>query len=176
MTSSFRSFVLRRFAAMAACIVVLLACGIASAQDAAQGETPRARATGDAWVDAALDDIDDYAARYPDAFADELVRYQGAPRALPDEALATGATPGDLYFACAMAQALGRPCRELLDARRGDASAGWAEIARQVDGKQARDALARVKRGIVASYDRWARPIELDASLRRALPKRKPAG
>lgn len=172
MTSSSRFAALRRFA-MATAWVVLLASGIASAQDPAQGEAQRARATGDAWVDAALDDIDQYAARYPDAFADELVRYQGAPRALPDEALATGATPGDLYFACAMAQALGRPCRELLDARRQDASAGWADIARQVDARQARDALARVKRGIVASYDRWARPIELDASLRRALPKRK---
>lgn len=169
MTSSLHSVVLRWFATTGACIV-LLAAGVASAQD----EATRARATGDAWVDAALDDIDDYAARHRDPFVDELVRYQASPRTLAEESLSADTTPGDLYFACAMAQALGRPCRELLDARRADASAGWADIARQADAKQAGTALARVKRGIVASYDRWGRPIELDASLRRALPKRKP--
>ena len=169
MASSLQSVVLRWLAPMAAC-AALLVPGIASAQD----EATRARATGDVWVDAALDDIDDYAARHRDAFVDELVRYQASPRELAEEALTAGTSPGDLYFACAMAQALARPCREVLDARRGDAAAGWAGIARRVDAQQAGNALARVKRGIVASYDRWARPIKLDASLRRALPKRKP--
>lgn len=123
--------------------------------------------TGDAWVDAALLDTNVYAGKHRDAFVDELARYQSAPRALVEEAFSGGAMPGDVYFACAMAQALGRPCRELLDAMAADPEAGWEGVLRDLDAGHAPDALGRVKRGIVESYARWARPIQPDAVPRR---------
>ena len=36
--------------------------------------------TGDAWVDAQLQDINHYAERYPDSFLDEVARYAGVSR------------------------------------------------------------------------------------------------
>src|SRR5690606_11346231 len=106
---------------------------------------------------------------------DEVARYQSVPRALVEEELSGGAAAGDVYFACATAQALGRPCRELLIARGSDLAAGWKDVVAGVDAEQADQALARVKRGLVESHDRWARPIRLDAALRRAFTDR-PAG
>lgn len=147
----------------------------AVAQDADAGEAS-SPGTGDAWIDAALLDIDAYARRHRDAYVDELARYQAAPRALIEEVLAGDVTPGDVYYGCALAQALGRPCREVLDTWRGDASEGWEGVARALAPEHAADARARVKRGIVRSYDRWARPITLDASLRRAFPDRRAPG
>src|SRR5690606_20329634 len=51
----------------------------APAPEAAPAWAPR---TGDAVVDARLADINAYAARYPEAFIDELERYFDAPRPL----------------------------------------------------------------------------------------------
>lgn len=155
---------------------LLLACSVwlaplsgASAwQDAAtpvSEPAPWAPRSGDAWVDETLEDMNAYAARHRDAFVDELARYQEAPRALVEEALSGGAMPGDVYYACAAAQALGRPCRELLETA-GDE--GWAARVRSVDADGAEAALLRVKRGIVDSYARWARPVRLDTTSRRS--------
>src|SRR5690606_19614160 len=90
-----------------ACLILLLAP--AAAQDQAAAWEPR---TGDAVVDARLADLNRYAARYPDAFIDELVRYFDAPRPLLEELLGKrAATPGDRYYACALARVPGRPGR-----------------------------------------------------------------
>jgi hypothetical protein len=160
-------------------IVAAAACAappLALAQEAggapADDGAPAPADTGDAWIDARLADIDRYAARHPDAFVDELARYQGAPRALAEEALAAGTPAGHLYYACALAQALGRPCRQVLDAWRSEAATGWAVVAARLAPDANAAARERVKRGIVHSYDRWARPVALDAALRRALPDR----
>jgi len=140
----------------------------------AGGATPR---TGDGWVDARLPDIDRYAERHHEAFVDELVRYQAVPRAVAEEALQAGVPAGHLYYACAMAQALGRPCREVLSAwRGGGAGEGWADVARSLDPDRSDAARQRVKRGIVHSYARWARPLALDAALRRAFPDHPRSG
>lgn len=156
--------------------VALLACAlclplsIAAAQRPATSTdataaAPWAPRTGDGWVDDALADMNLYAARHRAAFVDELVRYQDVPRALVEQTLDAGSLPGDVYFACAAAQALGRPCRELLQA---DASGeGWAERLRSVDAEGAGEALGRVRRGITASYTRWARPLPPERSQRR---------
>src|SRR5690554_3976980 len=86
-----------------ACLLLLLAPAAAQDRDAAQG--PR---TGDPVVDARLADVDRYAARYPKAFIDELVRYFDAPRPLLEDLLRRQATsPGDLYYACALARVSG---------------------------------------------------------------------
>lgn len=154
-------------------VALLLACALAGplanafAQQPAPADNaalapPWAPRTGDGWVDDALVDMGPYAARHREAFVDELVRYQDAPRALVEEALAAGTRPGDVYFACAAAQALGRPCRELLET--GAAADGWAGRLRSVDAEAAAAARARVRLGITASYTRWARPLPPERS------------
>jgi len=117
-TMSPRNAMLRAVAAsralLAGCVLALMLLpGVARTREPAAAATPR---SGDAWVDGVLGDISRYAARYPDAFADELVRYDSAPRALVDALLADPRwTPGDIYFACALGQVAGQ--RMLLSLR-----------------------------------------------------------
>ncbi len=116
--------------------------------------------TGDAWIDARLADMDLYAARYREAFDDEIVRYLQAPRALVDEARADGGMrAGDLYYGCALAQASGRACRGLLEAWRKDRSGGWAGVAARLGLEPDARLHRRIREAIVASYRRWERPL-----------------
>ena len=157
---------------LAACLLALALPphGNAHAQ-AAAAATP-APGSGDAWVDAMLVDIDRYATRYPDAFVDELVRYDSAPRALVVALLADPQwTPGDVYFACALGQAAGQPCRAVAQRWQRDRASGWAAIARGFGVAPDSDAFHRLKRGIVLAYQRWARPLQVDASLHAEFPK-----
>lgn len=124
-------------------------------QDAARGPD-----TGSDWIDARLLDMDDYAARYRDAFVDEIVRYREAPRAVVEEALADGAlAPGEVYYACALAQAGGMACRSVLDAWRENADDGWSGVAERLDIGPAAAIHRRIRGDITESYVRWARPI-----------------
>jgi len=155
---------------------VLLALVLAAtplfAQDFAWSFDPR---SGDAWVDAQLADVNAYGARWPGPFADELARYYGAPRDLVDELLQRRWAPGDIYFACALAQAAGRPCRAVVeewDQHHGD---GWGALAQRLGIAPGSPAFHRLKRGFVPSYDRWGRPIHLDATLRADFPEREAA-
>jgi len=141
-----------------ACLLLLLAPAAAQDRDAAW--QPR---TGDAVVDARLADVNRYAARYPEAFIDELVRYFDAPRPLLEDLLGKrAATPGDLYYACALARVSGRPCRGMLEAGIAGHADGWEGIARGV-GVVPGDARARrLREGIEESYARWGRPLPGD--------------
>lgn len=153
-----------------AIVLSAFACDVA-AQDFAFPWNPR---TGDDWVDQQLADINAYGARYPDAFIDEIVRYHHAPRELVSELVTSrGWAPGDVYYACAVAQIIGRPCRHVVDAWVRDHAQGWGEVAKRLGIEPGSDEFGRLKRGFVASYDRWGRPIELDAELRRAFPSRE---
>ncbi|WP_081770213.1 hypothetical protein [Luteimonas huabeiensis] len=128
--------------------------------------------TGDAWVDAQLADIDRYAARHRRALADELVRYRDTPRAFADELLGREDwSAGEAYFACALAQVVGRPCRAVVAARDRDRDRPWAELAEELGAAPGSAPYRRLKEGIAASYRRWARPLALDAELRRAIPE-----
>lgn len=116
--------------------------------------------TGDAWIDLRLADMDRYAARYRQAFVDEIARYLEAPRELLVDALDRGMRPGDVYYACALARAAGRACRGVIDAWRANADRGWPGVAGQLD-LEPGDALhARIREDIEASYRRWARPVD----------------
>jgi len=158
-----------RGAFAAALLALALLQGSAHAQDATASTPPR---SGDAWVDATLADIDRYAARYPEAFADELVRYDSAPRALVEALLADPQwTPGDLYFACALGQVAGQPCRAVAQRRQQERASGWGAIARSFGVAPDSTAFHRLKRGIVLAYARWARPLQVDASLHAEFPK-----
>ena len=161
-----------RFLALSAVLALLLVpAPAARAQDPgaadAGGETASAEpvdagpATGDTWIDARLLDIDHYAARHRDAFIDELVRYHGAPRALAAELLARedAWSAGDLYFACALGQVSGRPCRTVVSLRERAPAQPWSEIAGQVGAAPGTAPFQRLRTEIAASYRRWARPL-----------------
>ena len=128
--------------------------------------------TGDAWIDARLADINHYGQRYPDALVDEMTRYFNAPRVLVSALLAQGWAPGDVYYACALAQAGGQPCRSVAEAWTRDHAQGWSTIAQRMGIQAGSPELHRLKRGVVASYAHWARPIQIDESLRADFPDR----
>ena len=150
---------------LAATLACVLAPGVAAVQDGAGSVQESAAAaldkgTGDDWIDARLHDMDDYAARHRDAFIDEIVRYLEAPRPLVDEALGPGGMrAGDVYYACALARAGGRPCRTLLDAWR-DAAGSWESVAGRLELEPDARLHPRIRDDIRASYRRWARPID----------------
>lgn len=134
-----------------------LALPASGQQPFAFGWDPR---TGDAVLDGRLADINQYGDRYREAFVDELVRYHAAPRALVGALLADEQwAPGDLYFACALAQAAGRPCRHVIQRWRAGHAAGWAATAAAMDVAPDSAAFRRVADGVEASYARWGRPL-----------------
>lgn len=142
----------------------------AAAIDPPKGWEPR---SGDAWVDRQLEDINQYGERYREAFIDELVRYQGTPRELAQEMLVRRDwKPGDLYYACAMAQTIGQPCRNVIDEWTRDHEAGWAGVGKRLDIAPGSPPFRKLKHGFVASYDHWGRPLVLDTELRKAFPDR----
>jgi hypothetical protein len=120
---------------------------------------PVPRTTGDAALDARLLDIDRYGARYRAAFVDELVRYHAAPRALVDALLERGWSPGDVYYACALAYATGRACRHVADGIGDEAAPDWIAIAQRLDVAPDSPRLARLHERIEATYRRWGRPL-----------------
>jgi hypothetical protein len=86
-------------------------------------------------------------------------------------------TPGDVYYACAGRGA--RPShRYVVDMYEADRGVGWGAIAQRLGIKPGSPEFHRLKKGFVPTYDRWARPIDLDDDLRREYPNRgkgKPA-
>ncbi|QQQ02263.1 hypothetical protein [Lysobacter enzymogenes] len=159
----------RKFFALTASLATLLGTSV-QAQDLAPAWQPR---SGDGWVDAWLGDINRYGGRYREPFVDEMVRYYGAPRELVGELLDRRRwTPGDVYYACAIAQVLGRPCRYVVDEWDRDHADGWGAVAQRLGIKPGSADFHKLKRGFVPTYDRWGRPILIDSELRRDFPNR----
>ncbi len=146
----------------------------AAAPDTATGMPSRARATGDAWLDGRLADIDQYAARYPEAFAAELERYAGVPRGYVHGLLAQpGWGGGDAWFACFLARATEATCRSVVRARTmAGADADWEQVAEGFDARPGSQAWLAMRLALADSYRRWSRPLEPDAALSRALRAR----
>jgi hypothetical protein len=149
-------------------LILLFAAGAASAQQPpapattapATPEAAWAPRTGDPWVDATLADINDYGSRYPDAFADELARYHAAPRDVVLALLgAPGWTPGDVYYSCALAQAIGRSCRYVADERQSHPGEGWGALAQRLGVKPGSAQFHQLKDGFAGAYGRWGRPL-----------------
>ena len=148
----------------------LLAAGAANAQTMGLNWNPR---TGDVWVDSQLADINRYGTSYRDPFIDEMVRYHDAPRDLVTDLLSNKRwSAGDVYYACTLAQAAGRPCRDVADQYQQNPGQGWGVIAQRLGIKPGSAEFHRLKQGFVPTYDRWSRPIVLDADLKRAYPNR----
>lgn len=150
--------------------LLLWACALlpatAAAQDYAFAWDPR---TGDAWIDAQLEDISAYGSRYRGAFLDELVRYRAAPRKLVTELVEQrNWAPGDVYYACALAQVVGRPCRALVEAWGQRHADGWEAVAEEAGIGRHPDAAKRLKQAITDSHARWGRPLAVvDEGARR---------
>ena len=134
-----------------------------------------AYATGDAWIDGRLADIDAYAARYPDAFADELERHAGIPQAYTLALLARpGWHGGDAWFACFLGRAVQASCRSVVRERsRAGSDATWTSVAAEFDARADSPAYASLRPALADSDRRWDRPLLPDAALQRALRERE---
>jgi hypothetical protein len=151
---------MRTLKAAALALALAVAAGGVQAQTFTFGWNPR---SGDTWVDVWLGDMNRYGSRYRDPFIDEMVRYHGAPRDLIDDLLRRRWAPGDIYFACALARLAGRPCRDVADMWERDHGQGWGAMAKRLGIKPGSAEFHRLKRGMVPTYDRWGRPIDLDS-------------
>lgn len=139
----------------------------AAASAAAPAVTP---GTGDAWVDQHLADMGSYAQRYPDSFIGEVARYTGTPRGYVQALLQVhGWHAGDIYFACFWAQTLQLSCRDTVRAYSRDHHDGWEGVITRLSVTPETVHMRALRHAIVASYDRWERPITLDVLLRRQL-------
>ncbi|GAE58084.1 hypothetical protein XPR_4719 [Xanthomonas arboricola pv. pruni MAFF 301420] len=126
--------------------------------------------TGDAWVDQHLADMGSYAQRYPDSFIGEVARYTGTPRGYAQALLQVhGWHAGDIYFACFWAQTLQLSCRDTVRAYSRDHHDGWEGVITRLSVTPETVHMRALRHAIVASYDRWERPITLDALLHRQL-------
>ena len=138
-------------------LVSLLAGGLpARAQDADTFQP----STGNAWIDRHLADINQYAARYPQSFLDEIARYYGVSRAYAESLVQQSAwEPADVLMACALAKTLIQPCRAVVREWSRDHSEGWAGVAKRMQAKPDPKQSSAIRGQIEASYLRWARPL-----------------
>lgn len=151
-----------RIASAALVLALAGVVGPASAQARAEGPPGATDAAPaivrDAWMDAVEADLDRYARRYPQAFDDELQRYQAAPRVLLDAFAADDWPPSRRYLACAIARLAARACRDVAQAWQASPEADWRQIATR-HGLVPDAARARLRGDIRASYGRWGRAL-----------------
>jgi len=146
-----------KFALALAMAVALGASALASAQTV--GYNIR---TGDIWVDNRLGEINDYGRQYRDPFIGEMTGYYGAPRSLVIELLDRRRwSPGDIYYACAIASVLNLPCRDVVREYDRNPGQGWGNIAKRMGIKPGSPQFHALKRGTANTYDRWGYPISI---------------
>ncbi|MEP6908616.1 MAG: hypothetical protein ABI858_11655 [Pseudoxanthomonas sp.] len=142
-------------AALLLCLCALCAMAV----QAQEVETFQPR-TGDAWIDRHLADMNDYAARYPQSFDDEISHYYSVPRDYVEALRQQPAWhPGDVFMACALAQVLAQPCRNLVREWSRDHDEGWQGVRQRVQGKPDPATTRELRKDIRESYQRWARPL-----------------
>jgi len=114
-------------------LLVCLGLGLsaaANAEEYAFGFNPR---TGDAWMDVQLKEMNVYTRGNTDAFTNDVVISFGAPRPLVSEyVLERRWAPGDVYYACALAQQGHVPCINTLREYDKNNGQGWGVIARRM--------------------------------------------
>lgn len=143
-------------------LAVGLGLGLAATAAPAQTVGYNVR-TGDVWVDTRLGEINDYGRHYRDPFIDEMSGYYGAPRPLLVELLdQRGWAPGDVYYACAIAHALGIPCLDVVRDYDRHPGQGWGAVAKRMGIKPGSAAFHALKRGQVDTYRRWGQTIVID--------------
>lgn len=137
---------------------LLLLAGLCSAQSAEE-ESYQPR-SGDAWIDLHLADMNAYAARYPDSFADEMARYYSVPRQYAATLQAQPAwEAGDVFMACALAQILAQPCRKVVREWSRDHTEGWKGVRERLQPKPDPAINRELRKDIGETYERWSRPL-----------------
>ena len=90
-------------------------------------------ATGDVWLDTRLGEINTFGRGNPDYFYDDMYSNYGVPRDyVRDLYVDRRWAPGDIYYACALAQLLDRPCREIVSDYDRHPGQGWGALAKRM--------------------------------------------
>jgi hypothetical protein len=119
--------------------------------------------TGDVWVDSRMVEINDYGYRYREPFVTEVVTNYDVPRPYVEELLVQRKwAPADVYYACALAHSMGRPCADVVSERERDRGQGWGVTAKRLGIKPGSKEFFALKNGVAGSYGRWGHPIAID--------------
>ena len=117
--------------------------------------------TGDVWVDNRLGEINDYGYRNRDPFVSEMVTNYDVPRPYVEELLVRRRwAPADVYYACAYAHSIGRPCSEIVEVH--DRGHGWGAVSQRYGIRPGSPEFHAFKNGFVGTYGRWGHPIVVD--------------
>lgn len=115
---------------LAVALLVAPAAPLLAADAFVFGFSPR---TGDAFLDAELGDINVLVRGGIDGFVDDVVVRFGAPRTVVRTYVVERRwAPADVYYACAIAAQLHRPCVEVIRVYERDHRLGWGVIARRL--------------------------------------------
>ena len=110
--------------------VFATALGLAFAGAASAQVISYSPRTGDIWVDSQLNSYNDYGRGNRDYFVDDVVNNFGAPRYLVNDLLTTRKfSPGDVYYACAIAYQTHRPCGDVARDYETNRGQGWGVVA-----------------------------------------------
>lgn len=142
-----------------ACLpALLLIASVASAGVAPPVAAPAAEAAvyaprvGDSWLDARLVELDALANDDRAGFEDELVSRFGAPRYLVSELLARhNWVAGDVYFACALAYFVQRPCGDVVREFESRGEGNWSTVSRKLGLRPGSARFQSLSSGTVAS-------------------------
>ena len=124
--------------------------------------------TGNAFVDAALRDVNHYVERHPDAFLDELEWFaDGNRRQLSTWLAAAGHQGADLYFGCQLAVILERSCAAVMADFDAAGPSGWNGVLEALPQPLSAAQWSTLEDRIRASWQRWARPLPAVPGKRR---------
>jgi hypothetical protein len=114
-------------------LILGLALGLLASTTASAvtiGYRPR---TGDIWIDTHLTDVNRYGRMDNEWFIDDVVSSFGAPRYFVRDLLTTRRwEPADVYYACALAHQVNRPCMDVVRDYGDDRGQGWGVIAKRM--------------------------------------------
>lgn len=149
-----------RLVVLAVLMVVAMPALAWQQEPAPTEEAAYAPRSGDAWIDRHLADINLYAARYPQSFADELGRYYAVPRPYVEAMLQQPSwEAGDIVMACGLAQLVGQPCRAVVREWSRDHAEGWEGVAARLQPPPGPAQMRELRERIKQSYAHWARPL-----------------
>jgi len=110
--------------------VLAIALGVALSGAASAQVISYSPRTGDVWIDTQLGYVNDYGRMNRAYFVDDVVATFGAPRYLVNDLVTTrGWAPADVYYACALASQVHRPCGDIVNTYGKDRGQGWGVIA-----------------------------------------------